>query len=175
MGMANISIQPAGLSDLDAIVDVHSQARTAYYRAGRLLQAEIDDPGGLVHRREAWARAIESGEKTVLCALQADKVVGAVAMGPPLRHGADAATVGELYQIHVLPSHWGQGVGGQLHAAFVQFLREGQLPTGQVEAWEQNHSAQAFYTRYGWKPDGHRRPGPGHSSYIRMRLDVTAA
>lgn len=156
--MVNLSIQPAGSVHLDAIVEVHTEARTAYYGAGRLPQTEVDEPGGPMRRREAWARCMEADEKTVLCALHEDTVVGVMAMGPPLRPEADAATVGELYQIHVLPSHWGRGIGGRLHAAFVQFLRATQLRTGQVEAWERNHRAQAFYARHGWKPDGHFSP-----------------
>ncbi|MFB6437744.1 GNAT family N-acetyltransferase [Streptomyces sp. NPDC056411] len=172
--MANISIRPAGLGDLDAIVDVHGQARTAYYLAGGLTQGEIDGPGGPGQRREAWARCLESDGRKAWCAREGDGVVGAAAMGPPLSPGADATTVGELYQIHVLPSHWGKGIGGQLHALFVQFLREADLRTGHVEAWERNHRAQAFYARHGWKPDGRRRPGPGNSSYLGMRLTVTA-
>ncbi|MCL6300611.1 GNAT family N-acetyltransferase [Streptomyces kronopolitis] len=111
-----------------------------------------------------------------------DTVVGVVAMGPPLGAGAEsrdpgieAEAVGELYQIHVLPGQWGRGIGGQLHAAFVRFLREAALPAGRVEAWERNERARAFYARHGWRSDGHRRPGPAGACYVRMRLDMAAA
>ncbi|WP_310726746.1 GNAT family N-acetyltransferase [Streptomyces sp. N2A] len=72
---------------------------------------------------------------------------------------ADTATVGELYQIHVLPTHWGQGIGSQLHATFVHYLHEAALPIGQVEAWDRNHRAQACYLRHGWRPTGTPTPG----------------
>ncbi|MFI7090282.1 GNAT family N-acetyltransferase [Streptomyces lydicus] len=175
--MANISIRPAELSDLDKIVDVHTQARTAYYRAGGLPEANIDTADGAAQRRGGWARSIESGDKRVLCALHTGEVAGIVAMGPPLSSNAEAdtATVGELCQIHVLPTHWGQGIGSQLHATFVHYLHEAALPIGQVEAWDRNHRAQAFYLRHGWRPTGHRRQGPDHSSYIRMRLNAVTA
>jgi RimJ/RimL family protein N-acetyltransferase len=52
---------------------------------------------------------------------------------------------------------------------FVRFLRDASLTTGVLEAWESNSRAQAFYARHGWRPDGHRRPGPG-GDYVRMRL-----
>ncbi|MGW7574686.1 GNAT family N-acetyltransferase [Streptomyces sp. NPDC054765] len=64
---------------------------------------------------------------------------------------ADTATVGELYQIHVLPTHWAQRIGSQLHATFIQYLHEAALPIGQVEAWYRNHRAQAFYLQHGWR------------------------
>ncbi|WP_308686656.1 GNAT family N-acetyltransferase [Streptomyces nigrescens] len=177
MVMANLSIRPAELSDLGKIVDVHTQARTAYYRAGGLPEANIDTADGAAHRQRGWARSIESGDKRVLYALHAGEVAGVVAMGPPLSSNteADTATVGELYQIHVLPTHWGQGIGSRLHATLVQYLDEAALLIGQVEAWDRNHRAQAFYLRHGWRPTGHRRQGPDHSSYIRMHLNAVTA
>lgn len=177
-----VLLRPAVPADLDALVELHTRARTAYYRAGGLLAARIDTPDGPARRRESWARSINSATRTVRCALRNDNVVGVVAMGPPLDPGSDlldpgngAAIVGELYQIHVLPGQWGQGIGGQLHAAFVRFLREAALPTGRVEAWERNDRARAFHTRHGRRRDGHRRPGPGGACYVRMRLDAAAA
>ncbi|MCF3176576.1 GNAT family N-acetyltransferase [Streptomyces sioyaensis] len=164
-------LRPAVPADLDSLVELHTRARTAYYRAGGLPAAEIDTPDGPARRREGWARSIRSPTRTVRCALRNDTVVGVVAMGPPLVPGNEPVTVGELYQIHVLPGQWGQGIGGQLHAAFVRFLRDAALPTGRVEAWERNDRAQAFYARHGWQPDGHRRPGPAGTCYVRMRLD----
>jgi len=174
MANSRILIAAAILDDLDAIVDVHTRARSAYYRAGGLSETEFDAPDGPELRRAGWAHSIESDGRTVLCAFGSGQVVGIVAMGPPLTPDTDAARVGELYQIHVLPGHWGQGIGSQLHVAFVQFLRESSRTTGQVEAWERNHRAQTFYARRGWRPDGRRRPGPGHAGYVRLRLDLAA-
>ncbi|MFE2228556.1 hypothetical protein [Streptomyces kronopolitis] len=57
----------------------------------------------------------------------------------------------------------------------VRFLREAALAAGRVEAWERNERARAFYARHGWRPDGHRRPGPAGACYVRMRLDMAAA
>lgn len=173
---------PAVPADLDSLVELHTRARTAYYRAGGLPAEQIDTPDGPARRREGWARSTLSATRTVRCALRNGTVVGVVAMGPPLAPGNqplgpgnEAVTVGELYQIHVLPGQWGRGIGGQLHAAFVRFLREAALPVGRVEAWERNDRARAFYTRHGWRPDGHRRPGPAGACYVRMRLDAATA
>ncbi|WP_433858609.1 GNAT family N-acetyltransferase [Streptomyces kronopolitis] len=142
---------------------------------GRAPRGTDRHPDGPARRREGWARSIRSATRTVRCALRNDTVVGVVAMGPPLGPGNEVGTVGELYRIHVLPGLWGQGIGGQLHAAFVRFLREAALPMGRVEAWERNDRARAFSACHGWRPDGHRRPGPAGACYVRMSLDTAFA
>ncbi|MGN5377340.1 N-acetyltransferase family protein [Streptomyces lasalocidi] len=133
---------------------------------------ELASAGMLSSRQESWLRAIQSDDRTVMCAEQESELVGVVSMGPPCEADVDASSVGQLYQIHVCPGRWGRGVGSHLHAAFVQFLRDGSLDTGVLEAWEHNSRAQAFYARHGWRPDGHHRPGPGNARYVRMRLGL---
>ena len=163
-------LRTASLDDLDPIVELHTQARTAYYQAGGLSEAELTSPEARSVRREMWMRAVQDDTRTVLCAVRESEIVGILAMGPPLEADLDATAVGQLHQIHVRPGRWGQGIGSQLHAAFVQFLRDASLTGGVLEAWERNSRAQAFYARHGWKPDGHRRPGPGQANYLRMQL-----
>jgi RimJ/RimL family protein N-acetyltransferase len=163
-------LRTASLDDLDPIVDLHTQARTAYYQAGGLSEAELTSPEARSVRREMWMRAVQDDTRTVLCAVRESEIAGILAMGPPLEGDLDASAVGQLHQIHVRPGHWGQGIGSQLHAAFVQLLRDASLTGGVLEAWERNSRAQAFYARHGWKPDGHRRPGPGQANYLRMQL-----
>ncbi|KOV98708.1 acetyltransferase [Streptomyces sp. NRRL B-1140] len=163
-------LRTANLDDLDPVVDLHTQARTAYYQAGGLSEAELTSPEARSVRREMWMRAVQDDARTVLCAVSDSEIVGILAMGPPLEADLDASAVGQLHQIHVRPGRWGQGIGSQLHAAFLQLLRDASLTSGVLEAWERNSRAQAFYARHGWKPDGHRRPGPGHANYVRMQL-----
>ena len=167
-------LRTAGLDDLDRITDLHTQARTAYYRAGGFSDPELTSSEARSRRRAMWMRALQNDATTVLCAVRGGETVGILAMGPPPDPDVDAATVGQLYQIHVRPGSWGQGIGGRLHAAFVQQLRAASLTTGVLEAWERNSRAQAFYARHGWKPDGHRRPGPGDANYVRMRLELAS-
>ncbi len=165
-------MRPARFGDLAAIVDVHTQARAAYYQAGGLPGSEIDSPDGWARRRAFWAHAVQSSAMTVLCAVEDTEVVGVAAMGPP-KEGAQAAPAcGQLHRIHVRPDRWGRGVGGRLHAEFIRFLQESALGTGLLDAWEHNTRALAFYTLRGWVPDGHRRPGPGGIDFLRLRLDL---
>jgi RimJ/RimL family protein N-acetyltransferase len=163
-------LRAATLDDLDTITDLHTQARTTYYLAGGVPEAELTFPGARARRREGWTRIIQSDVTTAVCAVRAGETVGVLAMGPPSDPDIDAANAGQLYQIHVRLDCWGHGTGSQLHAAFVRRLLDASLTTGVLEAWERNSRARAFYDRHGWKPDGHRRPGPNGASYVRMRL-----
>jgi ribosomal protein S18 acetylase RimI-like enzyme len=164
---ADITVRPTTPADLDAMVAVHTEARTAYYRAGGLDDAEICTPAEHADRIAGWARAIRSTDRTTLCAVReadpdASAVLGILAIG----------TTGELHQIHVRPASWGRGIGSLLHDAYVRTLRDASIPYGTLSAWERNPRALAFYTRHGWRPDGERTPGPGGADYLRLRLEL---
>ncbi|MFI6858136.1 GNAT family N-acetyltransferase [Streptomyces sp. NPDC050416] len=165
-------LRAANPDDVERITDLHTLARTAYYQAGGLSYADLASPESRSGRQESWMRAIQSDDRTVLCAERESELVGILAMGPPNDADVDPVSAGQLYQVHVRPGLWGLGIGSHLHAAFVQFLRDASLATGVVEAWERNGRAQAFYARHGWRPDGHHRPGPGNARYVRMRLSL---
>jgi RimJ/RimL family protein N-acetyltransferase len=161
-----MEIRTATPADLEAMLAVHTAARTAYYRAGGLRETEVTDPQEQAERAAGWARAIVGDHRTTMCAVRAEgTVVGVLSAGIP----AD----GELYQIHVAPGDWGTGVGTSLHAAYVQALRAAGLRHGTLYAWERNARAGAFYARHGWRPDGRRRPGPGGADYIGLRLELS--
>jgi GNAT superfamily N-acetyltransferase len=172
MGSWQLLIRDAVPEDLDAIVEVHTQARAAYYlEAGRSAQ-EIDPPGSAEKRRETWAGLLRS-DAHVLCAQwadqadQTDQVVGIALMAPV----GEAAAAGELYALHVLRSHWRRGVGSRLHAAYVEYLRASSMSTGELEVWDRNSRARSFYGRRGWQLDGRQRVD-SDGVYLRMRLDV---
>ncbi|MEU6256617.1 GNAT family N-acetyltransferase [Streptomyces sp. NPDC047043] len=105
-------------------------------------------------------------------AVREGAVAGVLSMGPPYEDDVDPAKTGQLYQIHVRPGSWGEGIGSLLHEAFVRFLRERPLTEGVLEAWQRNSRAQAFYARHGWRRDGHSRPGPGEAEYVCLRLEL---
>jgi len=175
--MPRISLRPATAADVEAVTDIHTAARTAYYLAGGRSDEELTSPTARAERRAAWRRAIEREDRTVLCAVDAgaDEVVGVLSMGLPHDDDIDPATTGQLHQIHVRPDSWGKGIGALLHEGFVGLLRERALTTGVLEAWGRNARARSFYAHHGWRPDGHTRPGPGEADYIRLRLELNRA
>ncbi|MGC4760266.1 GNAT family N-acetyltransferase [Micromonospora trifolii] len=176
-----VMIRQAAYVDVEGMVEVHTQARTAYYIAGGLSADDLADPTQTQTQTQTqqsldgWARAIHSPDRVVNCATQNGKVVGILSMGRPNSPTIGARTVGQLYQIHVLPSHWGNGIGARLHTSFVDYLTDSCLPTGLLEVWERNTRAQSFYSKLGWKPDGDRRSGPDGSDYVFLRLAAPAA
>ncbi|MBM0239837.1 GNAT family N-acetyltransferase [Micromonospora sp. ATA32] len=167
-------VREATLADVDRIVDIHTRARSAYYTLGGLAHDIIVTPTAERERRTGWTESIRSSEKKVLCAVTDGQVVGIAAMGPPLSPEEDARSVGQLYQIHVGPGVWGNGIGSVLHAAFVQYLADVSLSTGLLEVWERNTRAQAFYARHGWRPTG-SAGGPDQSNYVFLRLRPSPA
>jgi GNAT superfamily N-acetyltransferase len=177
MESSQLLIRDAVPEDLDAIVEVHTQARAAYYlEAGRSKQ-EIDPPGSAEKRRKTWAGLLRS-DAHILCALWADQVVGIALMAPvepaAAEAGAETApTAGELYALHILRSHWGRGVGSRLHSAYVEYLQSSSMSTGELEVWDRNSRARTFYDRRGWKVDGRQRVD-SDGVYLRMRLNVAA-
>ncbi|MGW5672322.1 N-acetyltransferase family protein [Micromonospora sp. NPDC003776] len=166
-------VREATLADVDPVIDVHTRARVAYYRAGGAGIEDVTGRAVVQEQRAGWTRALQAPEKLVLCAVADAELVGIAAMGPPLPADVDARTAGQLYQIHVLPGRWRCGIGTRLHAAFLDYLARSGRRTGLLEVWERNSPAQTFYARHGWRPDGRRRPGgPDGSDYVYLRLNL---
>jgi ribosomal protein S18 acetylase RimI-like enzyme len=175
MTSSHIVVRTAGPGDVDAVTALHTEARSAYYLAGGLSGARLGSPEGLARRRRFWVDVIGHAAATVRCAERDGELVGILAIGRPVGADADAGTTAQLYQIDVRTRDWGQGIGSLLHAEFVTFLHDASLTTGLLDVWERNTRALAFYARHGWRPDGHRRPGPCDAGYLRLRLDPVFA
>jgi RimJ/RimL family protein N-acetyltransferase len=166
--MPVVNVRLAMPADLDEVVATHTEARFAYYRAGGLADDLIDDEAGAAARHDGWRRAIEGRDRLAVCAVAVGRIVGVASMGRPFPD--DDPRIGQLHQIQVRPDFWGTGAAQALHAAFVGYLADKRLPVGQLETWERNSRARAFYARLGWRPTGVRRPGPGDGDYVQLRL-----
>jgi ribosomal protein S18 acetylase RimI-like enzyme len=171
--MTDVRIRPATVADVDALVEIHRQARDTYYR-GVVPDEELDDPAEHAEMRAAYESRIPEPGRTVMCAEQDGAVVGFAALGPPFEPvvDADPQTVGQLFGLYVRPSHWDRRIGSRLHEESIRVWRGSGIATARLEVWDRNERARAFYVRRGWQPDGHRRPGPVDSGYIRLCLTV---
>ncbi|WP_406213651.1 GNAT family N-acetyltransferase [Streptomyces decoyicus] len=167
----SMRVREASTEDVEAMTDIHTRARSAYYTVGGVAAEELADVAARDKRKDRWARVVRSPDMTALCAEGREgRVVGALAMGPPKDADVDASVYRQLFQIHVHPDAWGRGAGGALHSAFTDRVVAGGFASGVLEVWEANVRARKFYVKHGWGADGGRRPGPGGADYVRMRL-----
>ncbi|HEX6352312.1 GNAT family N-acetyltransferase [Actinophytocola sp.] len=162
-----MEIRIARPEDTAAVAEVHIAARNTYYD-GHVDAAVLD-------RRAAELRGIyrdipERFNRKLWCAEVDGEVAGMALTGPPMNWLGP--WVGQLHQIHVHPNHWRKGVGTALHETCVEAWREAGVTVGVLEVWSSNDRAQSFYESHGWRPDGHTRPGPGDTTYVRLRRTI---
>lgn len=89
-----------------------------------------------------------------LVADDAGDVVGFADLRPLHDDDQDASRVGEIASFYVLPSAWGQGIGGHLMSAAVRMLGTAGFASATLWVLETNTRAIRFYTHLGWQPDG---------------------
>ncbi|MBP6850186.1 MAG: GNAT family N-acetyltransferase [Rhodoferax sp.] len=137
--MTSILIRHATRQDARAIVDTHASASRG---AGLLAPpgAMAGAPAG--DKQEAyWRDAVEFAEPQLLVACDGDVVVGVTGFDR-CRDPGTPPTLGEIWTLQVLPSHWGQGVGLALWDA----AREGLVEEGctEVSVWSELSAERAM-------------------------------
>jgi GNAT superfamily N-acetyltransferase len=96
--------------------------------------------------RREWERAlVEDGAMALVAEIGRD-VVGTV----HVRADPDFAGCGQLRRLNVVPSRWGEGIGGRLHDEALQLLTEAGFAVGGLWVLEDNGRARAMYERRGW-------------------------
>lgn len=151
-------IRTAVAAGLPAICDVHSRARATYY-AGHLRAEAYAGPAELARQRDGLARAVDSPERVVLCAVRERRIAGFAALGA--RFDGDT-----LVQFHVDPRLWRSGTGTELHRGCVEVWQSGGLRTARLEVFGPNPRARAFYARQGWTEES------VEGDHVVMRLAV---
>jgi GNAT superfamily N-acetyltransferase len=114
---------------------------------------------------------------SVLVAVREPELVGFASCGPAYGEH-EAASVGKLYRLFVVPQEWGSGVGSRLLASSTKVLREAGFTSAVLWVGETNSSARALYEREGWKLNGgHRRREflGGAFAEVRYRTDLARA
>ena len=171
MNDSHLTIRTAAPADLDAIIGLHAAARSACYR-GFVPDEQLAELAASARWREAHQQRIADPRCTTLCAERDGQLAGFVILGPPHEPAPDPSIVGQLFQIHVSPRYWRQGIGRALHDACVRCWQSASIGTARVEVWANNGRARAFYAAHGWRPDGHRRPGEAGFDYLRLCLAI---
>lgn len=166
--MTAVAVRRAMVDDAPGLAQVHTQSWRETY-AGLIgpaaLAARVIEP-------DTWLSWLtESDPRTaVFVAVDGSRVVGFAAMGPELPGGPPG--VGQLYAIYLLAEQWGRGVGHRLHAAGLAALVAGGFDSAVLWVLDSNARAIGFYTREGWRFDGHTRVedlGAEQLDELRMR------
>jgi GNAT superfamily N-acetyltransferase len=130
--MTRFSIRPASRQDPRSIIDIHVSAS----RGASLLAPPGAMAGAPAPERQEdfWRDAVDYAEPQLLVACEGDAAVGVVGFDR-CRDPGTPPTLGELWTLQVLPSHWGQGVGLALWDA----ARDGLLEEGctEVSVWSE--------------------------------------
>ena len=106
--MSSYSVRPATAHDAKAIAQIHVTTWEAAYKD--LIPEDYLSKMTLEKRLAYWSEAIEYSEPQLLVATEGDNIVGFVGYDRS-RDPKTRSTVGEIWAIYVLPSHWGNGVG----------------------------------------------------------------
>ncbi|KFF59142.1 hypothetical protein JF66_13465 [Cryobacterium sp. MLB-32] len=163
--MPDIRIVQAGPELAPEIARIHVAARNAYYsNSPRLLEV----PGQEWDFEPVWRNRLISAEYTVMAASQGGPVLGFAAMAATSLPDDARADAFELVSLYVEPHAWGQGIGGRLYEAFEATWLATDSDTAVLEVWSENDRAIRFYASRGWHPDGHARPAPEGTTFIRM-------
>lgn len=146
--MSSYLIRPATQRDAKAVSDIQARSRLAAYQG--LVPDEHINAVSTIERQAFWRDAIEYSEPQVVVALDGDKLIGFVGFDRSRDKGTKP-TVGEIWDIYVLPDYWGKGVGLALWDA----AREGLQEEGctQVTIWVPmaNERAVRFHELAGFK------------------------
>ena len=137
--MTRFSIRPASRQDVRAIIDIHAGASRA---AGLLAPPGALAGAPAADKQDAWWRdAIDFAEPQLLLACEETAVIGVVGFDR-CRDPGTPPTLGELWTLQVLPSHWGQGAGLALWDA----AREGLVDEGctEVSVWSELAAERAL-------------------------------
>ena len=165
--MPDIQIVQAGPEIAADIARIHVVARGAYYSESPRLMVI---PGQEWDYEPVWRNRLMSAEHTVMAASQGGQVLGFAAMtAASIPDGARAA-VFELVGLYVDPHAWSRGIGSRLYEAFETKWLATNSVTAVLDVWSENDRAIRFYTSRGWHPDGHARPAPEGTTYMRMLL-----
>jgi GNAT superfamily N-acetyltransferase len=97
---------------------------------------DAEGPGG----RESWI--VTDG----------DAVLGIVAFGPC--RDDDAASLGEVEALYVLPGRWRSGIGSALMATAERRLVDRGYQEAVLWVLADNERGRHFYQATGWRPDG---------------------
>lgn len=149
--MADVSVRPAGASDVGEIARIQVETwRTAYAALLPPDALATATPELATARWQAAVVAPPSAAHRVLVALEGAAVVGFVAFGPD----DEETMTGSIATLLVEP-RWGRrGHGSRLLAAAVEHVRGDGVGRFLVWVLERDTASTGFFESAGWERDG---------------------
>jgi GNAT superfamily N-acetyltransferase len=147
-------LRPAEPADAIAVARVHVRSWQAAYRT--LLPDDYLDQLRPEDRAQRYDFASSDLLKPrTIVATEDGLIHGFVTTAPA--HEPDLPDHGELCALHVVPEHWGRGMGPALVSAARARLLELGFRKAVLWVLEGNVRADRFYRIDGWEPDGLQR------------------
>lgn len=151
-------------ADPAVIAAVHSATVSVAYRP----YFPDSPPPTEVELRGEWGERLADPSAVALVAYLSGQAVGSVMA----RADPEFPGEGEIVGLHVVPSLWGQGIGGALHNDALMVLRSSGNVAAGLWVIEDNDRARGMYERRGWA----LRPGvtkPAHGrTEVRYRRNL---
>ena len=153
-----MTLRRAVPADAAAVGRIHVESWNVAYRG--IMPDDVIARTDLAYRTKFWAERIADTDWPVFVIEEGTECVAFCQMIPSRDPDDDAARVGHITSLHVLPQLRGHGHGRRLMDQVLdEFRRRG---FAEVTLWvlEENRSARQFYERYGYHSDGGTRRSP---------------
>jgi GNAT superfamily N-acetyltransferase len=151
-------VRRARAEDAGGIARVWARAWQIAYRD--IVPDAVLDAISVDERRALWISRLEAGDRTF--------VVDDLGIAGYCR----VVLPGEVASLYVLPERRGGGIGSALLSAGLDELRAHGVHAT-LWVFTDNHPARAFYTRFGFTPDGAARIDDGTGlDEIRLRAEL---
>ena len=142
-------VRRATQTDVETIASVHVATWRACYR--NLIPEEFLARLSAQDREPGWRKLIDTAGRTIFVCRPQRQTVGFAACGPTRDVDKDAALVGELYAIYVLPDFWGEGCGHAMCKRVERVLTSTKFIEANLWVLDGNARARQFYEREGFR------------------------
>jgi ribosomal protein S18 acetylase RimI-like enzyme len=161
------AVRAARVEDAAAIAGLFISAWRAAYRG--LVPDVLLDGFTLEERTAKWRERLAGDDLTLVV----DDVAGYCRRRAVSRDDDVPAGTGEIESLYVNPERLRQGLGGALLVAALADLRDAGCEAATLWVFEANERARAFYSRFGFAPDGTTQHDPGTGvPELRMRCGL---
>jgi ribosomal protein S18 acetylase RimI-like enzyme len=147
-------IRRADADDAEQIAAIHVQSWQAAY-VGLLPQATLDALDAAA-RVPHWRAEIEASDwpRRGIFVAEDDGLLGFASLCACRADVPDAASIGELSSVYLLPQAWGRGVGRALITRTLETLSTARYESAMLWVLQDNTRAIAFYEALEWTANG---------------------